>query len=210
MTDHNALIEKLGREIKPVRRIWPTGLRVMAWLAVALPCAVAASFLVPRGLTDWSQPGAKLAILQIALAFLLGTLAIRGAFTLSIAGRRTLSWKALLPIALMWFGLSVINMQGNGAILHDDDSTRCFTFLMVVSTPMMLLMIASLRRSRSLHPVRSLAMAGVGISSLAVSLLAFCHPIHLHVLDFVMHLAAVVSIVALTILVGKRWVALDK
>ncbi|PRD14449.1 NrsF family protein [Pantoea coffeiphila] len=210
MTDHNALIEKLGREIKPVRRIWPTGLRVMAWLAVALPCAVAASFLVPRGLTDWSQPGAKLAILQIALAFLLGTLAIRGAFTLSIAGRRTLSWKALLPIALMWFGLSVINMQGNGTILHDDDSTRCFTFLMVVSTPMMLLMIASLRRSRSLHPVRSLAMAGVGISSLAVSLLAFCHPIHLHVLDFVMHLAAVVSIVALTILVGKRWVALDK
>lgn len=210
MTDHNALIEKLGREIKPVRRIWPTGLRVMAWLAVALPCAVAASFLVPRGLTDWSQPGAKLASLQIALAFLLGTLAIRGAFTLSIAGRRPLSWKALLPIALMWFGLSVINMQGNGTILHDDDSTRCFTFLMVVSTPMMLLMIASLRRSRSLHPVRSLAMAGVGISSLAVSLLAFCHPVHLHVLDFVMHLAAVVSIVALTILVGKRWVALDK
>lgn len=210
MTDHNALIEKLGREIKPVRRIWPTGLRVMAWLAIALPCAVAASFLVPRGLTDWSQPGAKLAIVQIALAFLIGMLAIRSAFTLSIAGRRTLNWKVLLPIALMWFGLSVINMEGNGAILHDDDSTRCFTFLMVVSTPMMLLMIASLRRSRSLHPVRSLAMAGVGISSLAVSLLAFCHPVHLHVLDFVMHLAAVVSIVALTILVGKRWVALDK
>nr|WP_314420308.1 NrsF family protein [uncultured Erwinia sp.] len=214
MTDHNALIEKLGREIAPVRRIRPTGLRVLAWLAVALPCAVAASFLVPRGLTDWSQPGAKLAIVQVALAFLLGTLAIRSAFTLSIAGRRSVSWKALLPIALMWFGLSVINMQGHDVPLHlsqhDDDSARCFTFLMVVSTPMMLLMIASLRRSRSLHPVRSLAMAGVGIASLSASLLAFCHPVHLHVLDFVMHLAAVLAIVALTILVGKRWVALDR
>ncbi|MFG1172574.1 NrsF family protein [Erwiniaceae bacterium CAU 1747] len=209
MTDHNALIEKLGREIKPVRRLWPTGLRVLIWLFVALPCAVAASFLVPRGLTDWSQPGAKLAMIQIALALLLGTLAIRIAFTLSIAGRRSLKGKALLPIALMWFGLSVINMQGHGAILNDHDSTRCFTFLMVVSAPMILLMIISLRRSRSLYPVRSLAMAGMGIASLAVSLLAFCHPVHLHVLDFMMHLAAIVAIVALTILTGKRWVSLD-
>ncbi len=74
---------------------------------------------------------------------------------------------------------------------------------------MMVLMIASLRRTRTLHPVRSLGMAGLGIASMAVSLLAFCHPVHLHAIDFVMHLAAIVTIVALTVLVGRRWVALD-
>jgi hypothetical protein len=43
---------------------------------------------------------------------------------------------------------------------------------------------------------------------MAVTLLAFCHPVHLHPLDFVMHLAAIATIVAMTVLVGKRWVTL--
>lgn len=209
MTDHNLLIEKLSRDIQPVRRPQPTGWRVVSWMGVALPCAIVVSCLLPRDLTDWSQPGAAWAIAQLLLAFLLGTLAIRNAFAMSIAGRRTLSGKALLPIGLMWFGLSLRAMHGNASPIHDDDSIHCFTFLLAVSTPMMALMIASLRRTRTLHPVRNLAMAGLGIASLAVSLLAFCHPVHLDSLDFVTHLAAVVAIIALTVLVGKRWVSVD-
>ncbi|HBZ9024873.1 TPA: DUF1109 family protein, partial [Raoultella ornithinolytica] len=158
---------------------------------------------------DWSQPGAPLAVVQLLLAFVLGALAIRSAFTMSIAGRRSLSWKALLPIGLMWLGLSISSIPYPALRVAESDSTPCFTFLLVVSTPMMALMIASLRRTRTLHPVRSLAMAGLGIASMAVSLLAFCHPVHLHPMDFVMHLAAIVTIVALTVLVGRRWVALD-
>lgn len=207
MTDHNLLIEKLGREMRPVKRPWPTGRRVVGWLAVALPCACAASLLVPRGLTDWSQPGARLAVVQLVLAFLLGTLTIRRAFTMSIAGRRSISWKALLSIGLMWLGLSISSIPGGAPPLHDDDSVSCFTFLLVVSTPMMVLTIASLRRTRALYPARSLAMAGLGVASLAVSLLAFCHPVHLHLLDFALHLAAIVTIVALTVMVGRRWVS---
>ena len=52
-------------------------------------------------------------------------------------------------------------------------------------------------------------LSGLNHLTLAVSLLAFCHPVHLHPMDFVMHLAAIVTIVALTVLVGRRWVALD-
>lgn len=208
MTDHHLLIEKLGRDMRPVKRPWPTGWRVLAWLAAALPCGVAASFLVQRSLTDWSQPGAIRAAAQLLLAFLLGTLAIRSAFNMSIAGRRGISWKALLPIGLLWLGLSLGSILGAAAPAHDNDSTRCFTFLLVVSMPMMALMIAGLRRTRALYPVRSLAMAGLGVACMAVSLLAFCHPVHLHAMDFVMHLAAIAAIVALTVLAGKRWVAL--
>lgn len=208
MTNHDLLIEKLGRDMRPVKRLPSTGWRVLRWLAAAMPCAVAASFLVQRSPTDWSQPGALMAVLQLLLAFLLGTLAIRSAFTLSIAGRRTLSWKALLPIGLLWLGLSLSSIPHPSLPVVESDSVTCFTFLLVVSLPMMVLMIASLRRSRSLHPVRSLATAGLGIACMAVSLLAFCHPVHLHAMDFVMHLAAIVTIVALTVLVGKRWVSL--
>ncbi|EOF4703041.1 NrsF family protein [Klebsiella oxytoca] len=210
MTDHNVLIEKLSREMQPIKRPWPTDKRVFGWLAVALPCAIAVSYLLPRGLTDWSQPGAIWAVAQLLLAFLLGTLAIRSAFTMSIAGRQALSWKALLPIGLMWLGLSLRSILADTPVMHDNDSISCFTFLLAVSSPMIVLMIASLRRTRALNPVRSLAMAGLGIASLAVSLLAFCHPVHLHALDFVMHLAAIVAIMALTILVGRRWVSVGE
>ncbi len=208
MTDHDLLIEKLGREMRPVKPLRSTSWRVITWLLLALPCGIAASFLVQRSVTDWAQPGALQAILQLVLAFVLGTLAIRSAFNMSIAGRRSISWKALLPIGLLWLGMSISQIPGEVPIEHDNDSARCFTFLLVVSTPMMVLMIASLRRTRALHPVRSLAMAGLGVSCMAVTLLAFCHPVHLHPLDFVMHLAAIATIVAMTVLVGKRLVTL--
>jgi hypothetical protein len=208
MTDHDLLIEKLGQQIRPVKRPWPTGWRVLAWLAVALPCAFITSFLVPRGLTDWSQPGALQAVGQLLTAFILGVLALRSALAMSIAGRRSISWKALLPMGLLWLGLSLSSIPGTAPQVADNDSVRCFTFLLVVSLPMMALIIATLRRTRALHPLRSLAMAGLGVSCMAVSLLAFCHPVHLHALDFVMHLAAIVTIVGLTMAVGKRWVTL--
>lgn len=208
MTDHNLLIKKLSQSAQPVKRPPATGWRVLTWLAGALPCGVAASLLVQRSLTDWTQPGAHWAMLQLALAFMLGTLAIRNAFTMSIAGRRSISWKALLPLGLLWLALSILNIPRVEPPLHVGDGTNCYTFLLVVSTPMMVLMIASLRRTRALYPVRSLAMAGFGVACIAVTMLAFCHPVHLHKADFLMHLAAIASIVALTVLSGRRWVAL--
>jgi len=209
MTDHDSLIEKLGQDIKPVKQLRPVGWRLVGWMVIALPCAIAASFLVPRTMTDWSQSGALLAMIQLALAFLAGTLAIYHTLTMSIAGRHSAGWKVLSPIGILWLFLAVSNIPTHGSQLHDEDGINCFTFLLVVSIPMMILIIASLRHSRALHPIRSLAVAGFGVASLAVSLLSFCHPIHLHMLDFLMHLAAIVTIIALTIVSGKYWIKLD-
>ena len=208
MNNHDLLIEKLSRDMQPVQPMRPTYWRVLMWLLLALPCGIVASFLVQRTLTDWSQPGAMRALIQLALAFVLGLFAIRNAFNMSIPGRRSVSWKVLLPLGLLWLGLSLSSIPHAVVEAHDNDSTRCFTFLLVVSTPMMVLMIASLRKTRALHPVRSLAMAGLGISCMAVTMLAFCHPVHLHPMDFVMHLAAIAVIIVLTVLLGRRWVRL--
>lgn len=208
MSEHDVLIERLGRDMRPVKPPRATGWRVLLWLLVALPGGMAASLLVQRTLTDWSQPGAIRAAVQLLVAFVLGLLAVRSAFNMSIAGRRATSWKVLLPLALLWLVLSISSMPQAVTEGHDNDSARCFTFLLVVSTPMMVLMIATLRRTRALHPIRSLAMAGLGVACMAVTLLAFCHPVHLHPLDFVMHLAAVAVIVVLTVAAGHRWVTL--
>ena len=157
MTDHHLLIEKLGRDLRPV----PAGDRkTRAGLAGAGATGRhRGQLLVPRTLTDWSQAGAMQAALQLMLAFILGLLAMRSAFELSIAGRRGISAKLLLPPGLLWLGLSASSLLQTATPLQQH-TLPCFVFLLVVSLPMLLLTIISLRRTRALYPARSLAMAG--------------------------------------------------
>ncbi|MCE0491190.1 NrsF family protein [Pantoea sp. Mb-10] len=209
MSDHDLLIKRLSDDMQPVKPLRATRWRVITWLALALPCGIAASFLVPRTLTDWSEPGALRALIQSVLAFMLSLLAVGSALNMSIPGRRGISGKVLITLALVWLGLSLSSMPGAMSEGHDPSNTRCFSFLLVVSTPMMVLIIATLRRSRAHRPLQSLAMAGLGVACLAVSLLAFCHPVHLQPLDFLLHLAGVAVVVSVTVLFGRRWVKWD-
>ncbi|MCU5773996.1 NrsF family protein [Erwiniaceae bacterium BAC15a-03b] len=209
MADHDLLIEKLSRSAGPVKRPLPTRWRVACWMAIALPCGAIASLLVQRTLTDWTQPGVLPTILQLLLSFLLGVLAIRSAFNLSIPGRRVLSWKVFVPLIVLWLIASSSNLSAEPLLANIAEGTGCYRFMLVVSLPMIAIMIASLRRTRTLYPLRSLAMAGFGVACMAMTMLAFCHPLHFHPLDLLMHLAAIASIVALTMVGGKRWVRLQ-
>lgn len=207
MTDHELLIEKLSRQAQPVKRPWPDGWRALAWTLMALPSGWLSSLLLQRVATDWSQAGAWLALLQLGLTFVMGILAIRNAFLLSIAGRRPLSWKWFMPLLTLWLGC-VLASLGHSSLLHHRDAVNCYVFMMTVSAPMVLLVIGYLRRTRSLHPLQSLATAGVGVACMALTLLSFCHPVELHPLDFALHLAATFTIVVATMGLGWKWVAI--
>lgn len=209
MKNHDILIEKLSRSARPVKRPLPTNWRVTVWLAMALPCAIAASLLVHRTLTDWSQTGAIWAAVQSLLSLLLGILALRSTFSLSIAGRRATSWRVFLPLIALWLAINLINIPAGPLSADRAEGIGCYLFMLIVGAPMVAVMIATLRRTPSLYPLRSLAMAGFGVSWIAITLLAFCHPVHFHLHDFAMHLAAGGTIVLLTMLAGKRWVALQ-
>jgi hypothetical protein len=175
-------------------------------MLMALPAGVLASFLLERSATDWSQPGAVWAMAQLLMVFSLGLLAIKSAFTSSIAGRRPLRLRWLLLLATGWFAsvaMSLGYQPLSASSLHD---THCYTFMVTVSAPMIALALGYLRRTRTLTPVRSLLFSGIGVSCMALTLLLFCHPVHLHPEDFLMHLAAIVTIVATTLALGWRWV----
>jgi len=208
MADHDLLIEKLSRDATPVKRMRSTGWRVFMWLAMALPCGAAASLLVHRTLTDWSLPGMTAAIAQLLLAFFTGTLAIRNAFQISIAGRHPLSWKWFMPLVVFWLGSNLLHLRDAPMMKGHADETNCYLFILVVSVPMMLMMIGSLRQTRTLYPVRNLTLAGAGVACMALSLLSLCHPVELYWLDLLQHLAAVFTVVLLTIILGHRWVVL--
>ncbi|KGT94993.1 membrane protein [Erwinia typographi] len=206
MTDHNALIATLSRRASPVKRTHPAGWRVLAFLTMALPCGAIASLLVRRPVTDWLQPGMAWALFQLFIIFIAGTLAIRNAFLISIPGRRALSWKGFIPLALLWLGSILINMRGLKPATSQVEGTNCYLFMLVVSVPMIVIMIGYLRQTRTLFPVRSLTAAGAGTACMALVLLSLCHPIHLNLLDFAQHLLAAATIVLVTIISGWRWV----
>ncbi len=80
--------------------------------------------------------------------------------------------------------------------------------MVTVSTPMVLIVIAYLRRTRTLFPARSLAAAGAGVACMALTLLALCHPTHISLADLMLHIAAFSTIMLATIALGYKWVSL--
>ncbi len=207
MVDHDALIETLARAATPVRRLRPAPLRALAWAAIAMACGWIATTGVraPPGL--WSG-GDYWQATQLALLLMLGVAALVSAFEMSIAGRSTRLQPLLVIGVLAWLAVSFGSIVASGQPLGTvGDGLYCFRFLLVASLPMMILVVIALRRTGSFRPRRTLLSAGLGIAALSASLLALCHPFALQFVDFLMHLAAIASIVALTLLLGMRWVA---
>jgi hypothetical protein len=134
MADHNLLIAKLSQDASPIRRPWASNRRVVAWLLMALPCGWLSSLVFQRVATDWTQSGAILAAFQLILAFVMGTLAIRNAFLLSIAGRKLLGWKGFAPLIALWLGGVVLSLGRTHIQAHHPDEVNCYLFMMAVST----------------------------------------------------------------------------
>lgn len=206
MVDHDQLIKQLGQDVRPISRTWATHWRVVGWLLMALPSGWLSSLAFQRVATDWTQPGALLAVLQLTVTFITGTLAIRNAFLLSIAGRKPLSWKVFVPLIAVWLSGVALSLGTTRVQMHHPDEVNCYVFMVAVSAPMIGLVIACLRRTRAMYPLRTLAVAGAGVACMALTLLSFCHPVEVHPLDFMMHVAAGMTIVVGTMVLGWRWV----
>lgn len=211
MRNHDRFIDQLSNSARPVKRLWPTGWRVAVWIALALPCGMVSSWALHSRFTDWSRPDALPALLSLLLSFILGSGAMAGAFTLSLAGRPPVRLRWLGLLALIWLALNLGNMTatlppGGGQF---GEGVHCYLFMLSASLPMMVIAVAALHRSRSLYPGKSLALAGGGIAFMSSMLLSLCHQTHLHMLDFIMHLAAGITIIAVTVLAGRRWIRLD-
>src|SRR5476649_967175 len=211
MTKHDALIEQLCSEVQPVKRAAPPWLRAAFWMLAALPCGFLASMAIHQQGSDWTNPGALWAGLAIFVSLCLGLLAIATAFTISIAGRRLTQWhwRSLTALSVAWLMVNLIDVTFSSEPWGDfGDVIYCYTFMRLAGLPMMAIIVGALRRTRSLHPRLSLAIAGLGIASMTQILLGFCHPVAGDVMDLVMHLAAAATLMAVCVLAGRRWVAL--
>src|SRR5258705_43925 len=202
------LVEKLASDGSPVRRLAPPLLRATIWLAGFAVVATAAVWLlgaIPGMAGRLSDPRFAL---EMVGTLLTGLFAVGAAFCLSLPDRSRLWLLVPLPPLMLW-----LSMSGYGCyrdlLTHgaggwaQGASPMCFAFIVGFGIPTALALYFPLRRASPLNPIPALASAGLGVAALSAAMLQFFHPIDVTVLDLVTHVFAVLTVVMLTIAIGR-------
>lgn len=205
MPDQERLIDMLSIRASPVRRVASPWLRAAAFLPLMLTLGWIMTTLLHRALMDWAPPAFGIGAANALLSLLLGGALLVRALAISVPGGEGRRDWWILAGLLGWL---VVAAAGIGAPVGLSEAYRegryCFTFLLTAGLPMIAIVIAALRRTRSLHPVRSLLTAGCSVAFLGFCLLAFCHPAATTVADTIGHIAAGLLLGLLTVFLGLK------
>ncbi len=212
MSDPSAyqdLIDRLGTELVPVRRLLPPWLRTAGWLL--LVAAIAAVLLMHYGAAPmlrrwagapdlgWAGVGAVVTAISAAWA----------AFALGVPGRAA-TWAWLpLPGALLWIGASGLGclrawVAPGTQLASAPQSADCLIFIISFSIPLSALLIVLLRRACPLRPMLAAVLIGLASAAASASLLEICHSFDAAATDLLTHALAVAAVVAVNAAMGGR------
>jgi hypothetical protein len=203
------LIEALGAELAPVRRLAPPWLRALGWLAVV--AATAAVLLVHHGAGPMLQRWAlapDVAWSNLA-AVVTAICAAWAACELAVPGRSR-AWVWLpVPSALVWAGASGWGclrgvLDPAAVIAGGPPAYDCITFIVGFSLPLSALLIWLLRRACPLRPVLTAILLGLASAAGAATLMAIFHPIDAAATDLLAHALAVCFVIAANAALGNR------
>jgi hypothetical protein len=206
---HESLIQALGAELAPVRRLRSPAWRTLGWIALLAALAgwliwrVGLSAMLQRWAAapdlGWAGLGAALTALCAAWA----------AFSLGVPGRSPkVAWIALPP-ALLWIGASGFGclrswVAPDTAIATTGQAVDCLQFILTFSIPLSVLLVLLLRRAYPLRPVLTAVMIGLASAAGSASLLEICHEFDAAATDLAMHAIAVAIVVGVNALCGGR------
>ncbi len=215
------LVDDLAHDLTPVRPLPGPARRAALWLgAVLLVGLVAGLILELVGASPFDAPGflLRMRVPDRALAGLGAVLtaatAAVAAFATSVPGRSA-AWSLLpLPGLALWVGASGLGcLRGwiapgtdlSGPVGHGHvTGTGCFGFLVCVSVPLSVLILAMLRRACPLRPTLTAALGGLAASAAAAALLVPFHPHDAAATDLLIHGVAVLGVIGLNLLAGGR------
>jgi hypothetical protein len=209
LRSHEALIDRLGTDLVPVRRLLPPWLRTVGWILVV--AAIAAVLLMHYGAEPmlrrwagtpdlgWAGIGAVITAVTAAWA----------AFALGVPGRRA-AWAWLpLPGALLWIGASGLGclrtwIAPGTQVASMHQSADCLIFIISFSIPLSALLIVLVRRACPLRPVLTAVLIGLASAAASASLLEICHAFDAAATDLLTHVLAVAVVVAVNATMGGR------
>jgi hypothetical protein len=199
--DTEQLIAALSAGLAPVRPLRPPLLRALLWLAPV-------GLLIGIAIVRWANLAVFAAryaeprpALEFAAILLTAMAAVVAAFHLSLPDRSSLWRYAPLPPLALWIATSGLGCLRHGlgwgaAGERFGESPHCFAFIVAVSLPLAALLYAVLRRARPLQPLPVALTAALGVAALAAFTLQFFHPFDTTVIDFALHSAAMLVVVA--------------
>jgi hypothetical protein len=194
---HEALIGRLSADLAPVRRLAPPSLQALAWLAAVVAAAVvlaAVGDLAVVATRLSAAPDLWLAVVGEIATMVLAALA---AFALGRPDAPRAWALAPVPALLLWLGATGTGclrdwvVPGTAVIPPMAEARDCFVFILATSIPLSALLIVMLRRSCSLQPGLTAAMAGLAAAAAAATLLNFFHPFDATATDLAVHTVAV-------------------
>jgi hypothetical protein len=204
-----SLIQSLGDQLTPVRRLPPPWLRTLGWLlAVAAIAAMLLMHFGVRHMIDRWAASPDIAIAGIG-AVATAVCASWAAFTLGVPGR---SWRwSLLPLPglLLWVGASGLGclhdwLGPSAHIAKFNEASDCLIFIVSISVPLSALLIWLVRRACPLRPVLAAVMIGLASAAASAALLEICHAFAVAATDLLTHALAVAIVVLANALMGGR------
>jgi hypothetical protein len=201
------LIRRLANEGGPVRRLRPPAMRASGWLIAAGLGALAAIWWL-ADMDEFHKRSQEIMFLvELGAALATGVAGVLAAFELSLPDRRPAWTLVPLPFLALWIaasGTSCYEHLLNGEGWASAESLRCFIFILGISIPLGLSLALLLRTANPLAPVRVAVIGGLGVAALAAFLLQFFHPFDVTFLDLAIHALAVIIVVYIFGMVGKR------
>lgn len=195
------LIDRLGADLRPVRRLAHPLVRAAAWLGAVVVIAVVLASLAQLGAIEHRLRAAPDLWAAALGAGATAVLAAVATFELSLPDRRS-AWAALpLPGVALWVGASGIGClrqwvipDAGPATLHD--AGHCFMFIVCLSVPLSILTVLMIRRACPLRPDLAMATGGLAVAAAAATLLTFFHQHDASAIDMLVHAVAVTLVVA--------------
>jgi hypothetical protein len=206
---NDRLVQALGADLTPVRRLAPPGLRLLMWLTILTAAALALATASDVGAMISRVMGAPDMWLAAMGSMLTAVLAAMAAFELSLPDRKA-AWALLpLPALLLWIGASGMGCLRAWSVteaypMPPDQPEHCLIFILGVSLPLSLLLIVILRRGFSLRPNLTAIIGGLACASAAATLLNFVHPYDAAATDLAVHAFAVVIVILANTILGGR------
>jgi hypothetical protein len=206
---NDRLVQALGADLAPVRRLAPPSQRVLIWLAIVGAAALALAMVSDVGAMIrrfMAAPDVWLAAMGSMLTAVLAALAT---FELSLPDRKA-AWALLpLPALLLWIGASGMGCLRTWSIadanpMPPGQPEHCLIYILGISLPLSLLLIVMLRRGLSLRPNLTAIIGGLACASAAATLLNFIHPYDAAATDLAVHALAVVIVILANTIFGGR------
>jgi hypothetical protein len=203
------LVQALSADLTSVDRLAPPSLRVLLWLAIVGAVALALTMVSDVGAMIQRLAAAPDLWLASMGSVLTAVLAAVAAFQLCLPDRKV-AWALLpLPAVLLWIGASGMGCVRPWSIAEahltpPGGSEQCLIFILSLSLPLSLLLIAMLRRGFSLRPNLTAVIGGLACASAAATLLNFIHPYDAGAIDLAVHAFAVAIVIVANTIYGGR------